>query len=236
MSAPERTHPTGPVPLLEVPRVAPSILSADFGRLRDQVAEVLDAGARVIHCDVMDGHFVPPITLGPNVVAALHEQAGDAGAILDVHLMIERPERQIAEFVRAGGDLITIHAEATPHLNYTLAHIRDAGALAGLAITPSTPVSAYAELTHFVDVALCMTVNPGWGGQEFIPHSEEKVARLRALLPDNVAVEVDGGIDADTAPRCAGAGASMFVAGTAIFDRPDPGAAYAEIAAAIAEV
>src|ERR1700726_3809394 len=115
--------------LLRGVRVAPSILSADFGRLREQVAEVLAAGARVIHCDVMDGHFVPPITLGPNVVAALGEQARDGGAMLDVHLMIERPERQIAEFARAGADVITIHAEATPHLHYTLAQIRDAGAL-----------------------------------------------------------------------------------------------------------
>jgi len=228
-------HVAGPVPLLEAPRVAPSILSADFGRLREQVAEVLAAGARVIHCDVMDGHFVPPITLGPNVVAALREQARDGGAMLDVHLMIDRPERQIAEFARAGADIITIHAESTPHLHYTLAQIRDAGALAGLAINPGTPVAAFDELADHVDVALCMTVNPGWGGQEFIAGSVEKVARLRALLPDNVALEVDGGIDADTAPRCAGAGATLFVAGSHVFGRPDPGAAYAEIAAAVGD-
>jgi ribulose-phosphate 3-epimerase len=231
--ASEQPRVAGPVPLLETPRVAPSILSADFGRLREQVAEVLAAGARVIHCDVMDGHFVPPITLGPNVVAALHEQARDAGAMLDVHLMIERPERQIAEFARAGADVITIHAESTPHLHYTLAHVRDAGALAGLAICPGTPVSAFDELADDVDVALCMTVNPGWGGQRFIAGSVEKVARLRAQLPDNVALEVDGGIDAETARRCAAAGATMFVAGSHVFGRPDPGAAYAEIAAAV---
>jgi ribulose-phosphate 3-epimerase len=234
-AAGEQRRVTGPVPLLEAPRVAPSILSADFGRLREQVAEVLAAGARVIHCDVMDGHFVPPLTLGPNVVAALREQARDGGAMLDVHLMIERPERQIAEFARAGADMITIHAESTPNLHYTLAQIRDAGALAGLAINPGTPVGAFDELADDVDVALCMTVNPGWGGQEFIAGSVEKVARLRALLPDNVALEVDGGIDADTAPRCAGAGATLFVAGSHVFGRPDPGAAYAEIAAAVGD-
>jgi ribulose-phosphate 3-epimerase len=232
MSAPERTHPIGPVPLLEVPRVAPSILSADFGRLREQVAEVLDAGARVIHCDVMDGHFVPPITLGPNVVAALHEQAREAGAILDVHLMIERPERQIAEFARAGADLITIHAEATPHLNYTLAHIREAGALAGLAVNPSTPVRAYEEVTHFVDVALCMTVNPGWGGQQFIRHSEDKIARLRALLPHRIRLQVDGGIHDGTAATAVQAGADLLVAGSSVFGADDPPAAYRALAAA----
>jgi ribulose-phosphate 3-epimerase len=234
-AAGDQRHVAGPVPVLEAPRVAPSILSADFGRLREQVAEVLAAGARVIHCDVMDGHFVPPITLGPNVVAALREQVRDGGAMLDVHLMIERPERQITEFARAGADMITIHAESTPHLHYTLGQIRDAGALAGLAICPGTPVAAFDELAHQVDVALCMTVNPGWGGQEFIAGSAEKVARLRAMLPDNVALSVDGGIDAETAPQCAGVGATLFVAGSAVFGRPDPAAAYAEIAAAVGD-
>ena len=224
-----------PLELLRSPRVAPSILSADFGRLREQVGEVLDAGARVIHCDVMDGHFVPPITLGPNVVAALREQAREAGAILDVHLMIERPERQVAEFARAGADIVTIHAEATPHLHYTLAQIRDAGALAGLAICPGTPVAAFGELADDIDMALCMTVNPGWGGQRFIEASVGKIGRLRSLLPDGAALEVDGGIDAQTAPRCAAAGATVFVAGSAIFAAPDPAAAYAELAAAVAE-
>jgi ribulose-phosphate 3-epimerase len=204
-------------------RIAPSILAADFGRLREQVREVLDAGATVIHVDIMDGHFVPPITMGPNAVAALR----DLGAHLDVHLMIEQPERQIAEFVKAGANTITIHAEATPHLDYALEHIREAGCRPSLAVCPSTPLSVYGEVE--VDQALCMTVNPGWGGQAFIPRSLDRIRRLRALIGDEPDIEVDGGIDASTAGPCAEAGATVFVAGTAVFGARDPGAAYAEL-------
>jgi ribulose-phosphate 3-epimerase len=213
-------------------RVAPSILSADFARLAEQVALVLDAGARVIHVDVMDGHFVPPITMGPIAVQALADQVHEVGAILDVHLMIERPERQVAEFAKAGADNITIHFEATPHVNYALAHIRDAGCTAGVALNPSTPAEAVRELKTAADLVLCMTVNPGWGGQAFIESSPDKIARLRALLPDDVALEVDGGIDAQTAPVCAEAGATLFVAGSAVFGADDPAAAYTAIAQA----
>ena len=213
-------------------RVAPSILSADFARLEDQVRAVMGAGARVIHVDVMDGHFVPPITIGPLVVEALGEPVHAAGGLLDVHLMIERPERQIESFVRAGADSITVHQEATPHLDYTVSAIHDLGCSAGVAINPSTPVTALDVVADRIDVALCMTVNPGWGGQPFIPGSVEKVARLRELVPESVRVEVDGGIDAATAPSCAEAGATLFVAGSAIFHAGDPAAAYAEIAAA----
>jgi ribulose-phosphate 3-epimerase len=208
-------------------RIAPSILAADFGRLREQVREVLDAGASVIHVDVMDGHFVPPITMGPNAVAALR----DLGAHLDVHLMIERPERQVAEFVKAGAGTITIHAEATPHLDYTLEHIRDLGCRPSLAVCPSTPLDVYREVE--IDQALCMTVNPGWGGQAFIPRSLNRIERLRALIGKDADLEVDGGIDADTVEPCARAGATVFVAGTAVFGAPDPGAAYAELATKI---
>jgi len=218
--------------LLRDVRVAPSILSADFARLREQVGEVLDAGARVIHVDVMDGHFVPPITVGPLVVAALREQCGEAGAMLDVHLMIERPERHIADFVQAGADSITFHAEATPHVAYTADLIRQGGAGVGLAINPATPVGALAEVVELLDMALCMTVNPGWGGQPFIAHSPAKIKRVRAIVGAGVAVEVDGGVDPETAPRCREAGASVFVAGSAIFGSPDPGAAYLAVAAA----
>src|SRR6202142_69939 len=150
--------------LLRGVRVAPSILSADFGRLRGQVGEVLAAGARVIHVDVMDGHFVPPITIGPLIVAALADAVHEAGGMLEAHLMIERPERSAGEFVKAGADSITFHAEATPHVAYTANLIREAGAGVGLAINPGTPVEALAEVTEAIDLALCMTVNPGWGG------------------------------------------------------------------------
>ncbi|MGA2319844.1 MAG: ribulose-phosphate 3-epimerase [Solirubrobacteraceae bacterium] len=221
--------------LLRGIRVAPSILSADFGRLRGQVGEVLDAGARVIHVDVMDGHFVPPITIGPLVVAALAERVRDAGAMLEVHLMIERPERQVSEFVKAGADSITFHAEATPHVAYTAGLIRGSGACVGVAINPATPVGALAEMAGAgaLDLALCMTVNPGWGGQPFIEHSLEKIARTRAILAGDVALEVDGGIDPGTAPRCLKAGANVFVAGSAIFGSADPGEAYRAIARSV---
>src|SRR3954471_18300072 len=219
--------------LLREPRVAPSILSSDFAHLAEQVAEVMDAGARVIHCDVMDGQFVPPITLGPLVVGSLADQVHGAGGMLDVHLMIERPERHIAEFAKAGADMITVHCEATPHVHYALKAVREAGCMAGLALTPATPAEVVADVLDEVDNLLCMTVNPGWGGQEFIAHSIQKLERLRTLLPAGVPLEVDGGIDSSTAPRCRQAGATLFVAGSAVFGSPDPGKAYTEIADAI---
>ncbi len=218
--------------LAEGVHVAPSILSADFARLREQVGEVLEAGARVIHVDVMDGHFVPPITVGPLVVAALREQTHSAGAMLDVHLMIERPERLVSDFVQAGADSITFHAEATPHVAYTADLIRQGGAGVGVAINPATAVGALAEVTGAIDMALCMTVNPGWGGQPFIAHSLDKIARVRAIVGADVAVEVDGGIDPETAPGCRSAGANVFVAGSAIFSSDDLGEAYRAIARA----
>jgi ribulose-phosphate 3-epimerase len=218
--------------LIASPRVAPSILSANFGRLDSQLTEVMDAGARVIHFDVMDGHFVPPITIGPLIASAIADQIHDRGGAIDVHLMIEQPERQIEAFAEAGADSITIHAEATPHANRILAAIRELGCLAGVAINPATPVEAVAELRGFADVVLCMTINPGWGGQTLIEGSQEKISRLTPLVGE-AKIEVDGGINASTAGSVADAGAALFVAGSAIFGASDPAAAYTEIAAAV---
>jgi len=211
--------------------VAPSVLAADFARLGEQVEAVLEAGAKVIHVDVMDGVFVPTFSMGPPVVTALAERVHAAGALVDVHLMVERPERHIAAFAGAGADNVTIHVEATPHVHYALQAIHEAGCTAGLALCPSTPVAAASEVLGDVDLVLCMTVNPGWGGQAFIPASLAKIERLRAMLTANTALEVDGGIDADTAGPCARAGATVFVAGTSVFGSRDPAAAVAELEA-----
>lgn len=215
--------------LLRSVRVEPSILSADFARLGEQVGEVLDAGARIVHVDVMDGHFVPPITIGPLVVGALREQVERAGGMLDVHLMIERPERHVEEFAKAGAHSITFHAEATAHIAYTANLLCECGVGVGVAINPATPVGALAEVADAIDLALCMTVNPGWGGQPFIARSPQKIERLRAILPEQAALQVDGGIDAETAGPARRAGANLFVAGSAVFGSSDPAAAYRAI-------
>jgi ribulose-phosphate 3-epimerase len=197
------------------------------------VEEVMAVGARVIHVDVMDGHFVPPITFGAVVVSALADRVHAAGGILDVHMMVQRPERHIADIAKAGADGITVHVEATPHLHYTLDAIRKAGCAAGAAITPSTPIETLHDVAYEVlDLALCMSVNPGWSGQSFIPNSLGKLERMRKVLPPEVALEVDGGIQHQTAGAVVQAGANLLVTGSAVFGSDDPAAAYAEIAEA----
>jgi ribulose-phosphate 3-epimerase len=211
-------------------QVEPSILSADYARLGEEIASVMDAGAKAIHVDVMDGHFVPPITIGTVIVESIRDQVHEAGGILDCHLMIERPERQIAEFAKAGADSITIQAESTPNIHYALMQIRDHGCMAGLAINPGTPPEAASELVDAVDLVLCMTVNPGWGGQAFIERSPQKVRQLRKVLGPDVPIQVDGGISVDTAPLAKREGATLFVAGSTIFHADDPASAYRELA------
>jgi ribulose-phosphate 3-epimerase len=182
----------------------------------------------------MDGHFVPPITIGPVIVEAIRDQVHGAGGILDCHLMIERPERQVAEFAAAGADSITIQAESTPNVHYALRQIREHGCLAGVAINPGTPPEAVSELVDAVDLVLCMTVNPGWGGQAFIERSPEKVRQLRKVLGPDTPIQVDGGISVETARAVRREGASLFVAGSQIFHAPDPAAAFRELAEAVA--
>jgi ribulose-phosphate 3-epimerase len=215
-------------------RIAPSILSADFARLADSVAPVERAGADLLHVDVMDGHFVPNITIGPPVVAALKRVTA---LPLDVHLMIADPDQYLEAFVRAGAAIVTVHAEASPHLHRTLTRIRQLGAKAGVAINPSTPVEAVREVMSELDLLLIMSVNPGFGGQSFIPRSVEKVRAARALAeasgraPD---IEVDGGVDASNAAALVAAGATILVAGAAIFGAPDPADATRRLRAAAA--
>ncbi|MEA2408779.1 MAG: ribulose-phosphate 3-epimerase [Thermoleophilaceae bacterium] len=223
-------------PLLQDVRVAPSILASDFARLGEQVETVMDAGARVIHVDVMDGHFVPPISIGALIVDALRELVHGRGGVLDVHLMVERPERHLEAFAAAGADTVIVHWEATPNVSYALQAVRAAGLHAALALNPATPADVVSGVIDDLDHVLCMTVNPGWGGQAYIPSSTAKVARLRELLGPELPIEVDGGIGADTARITRDAGATLFVAGSSIFGAADPAATYAEIAAAAGAV
>jgi ribulose-phosphate 3-epimerase len=214
--------------------VAPSILSADFGRMREQVTEVLDAGARVVHIDVMDGHFVPVITFGPKMVADIADLIHDRGGFADVHLMIEQPERHIDQFAAAGADSITVHVETCPHLHYTLHQITDRGCRAGVTLNPATPVDAISEAAQYADVLLCMSVNPGWGGQSFIPATLDRLPRMRELAGPGAAVEVDGGVAPATAADVYRAGANILVAGSAVFSASSPGTAYSELVEVVA--
>jgi ribulose-phosphate 3-epimerase len=198
-------------------KLAPSILSADFARLGEQVAEVARAGANYIHVDVMDGHFVPNITIGAPVVAAIRPLTS---LPLDVHLMVERPERYISEFVHAGADIITVHVEASPHLHGAIELIKKLGAKAGVSLNPPTPIGAVEEFLPHVDLVLIMSVNPGFGGQPFIPETLPRIENMRKILDArglSAELEVDGGINADNAPDIVKAGANVLVAGNSIF-------------------
>ena len=206
-------------------RIAPSILSADFAALGAAVAAAEAGGADLIHVDVMDGHFVPNLTIGPPVVRCLNQVAH---VPVDVHLMITDPDRYIDDFADAGADMISVHVEADRHLNRTIGHIKARNLLAGVVLNPSTSVTALTEIAGILDFALLMSVNPGFGGQRFIPGSEEKVSRLRRLLDDagsQAPIEVDGGVDCENAATLVAAGAEILVAGAAIFGKPDPKAA-----------
>jgi len=204
-------------------RIAPSILSADFAALGHDIARVEAGGADQLHVDVMDGRFVPNITIGPVVVGAIRKRTR---LPLDVHLMIVEPERYIPDFVAAGADMVTVHVEACPHLARTLAQIRELGARAGVALNPSTPPDALQYVLDDVDLVLVMAVNPGFGGQSFLPSAHRKIRALRAMLGGRpVDVSVDGGVKADLAADLAADGATTLVAGSAIFNAADPAAA-----------
>jgi ribulose-phosphate 3-epimerase len=203
-------------------RIAPSILSADFARLADEIARIEQGGADLVHVDVMDGHFVPNITIGLPVVAALRRVTR---LPLDVHLMISEPDRYLEAFVDAGSAALAVHVEVAPHLHRTLARIRELGARAGVAVNPSTPLSAVVEVIHEMDHLLIMSVNPGFGGQSFIPGSLDRVAAARAMLDaagSAAAIGVDGGVDESNAAPLVAAGASVLVAGASIFGASDP--------------
>ena len=203
-------------------RIAPSILSANFAALGDEIRRVEEAGAHAIHVDVMDGHFVPNITVGPQVVRSIRKVTK---LPLDVHLMITDPDKYIPAFVEAGANILTIHAEATVHLDRTLNFIRSRNVSVGVSINPATPLSAVEYAMGLADMLLIMTVNPGFGGQQFIPYTVEKIRRARQMIEERnhrCLIEVDGGIDSATVPPVVKAGAEMLVAGSAIFHAPDP--------------
>ncbi|MCX8032881.1 MAG: ribulose-phosphate 3-epimerase [Thermoleophilia bacterium] len=200
----------------------PSILSADFSRLGEEIAAVMEAGVKGIHVDVMDGHFVPNITVGPPVVRSISPLVRARGGFLSVHLMIERPERYLREFVEAGADALSVHAESCPCLYHALTSIKRLGAAAGLAINPGTSLGVVEEVASYLDFVLVMTVNPGFGGQKLIESALARVPQIRAMLPDSAGIEIDGGINESTLARVVRSGANWLVAGAAVFGAPDP--------------
>ena len=216
--------------------VEPSLYAADFSRLGEQVDELLRAGTRVFHFDVGDGHFIPPITMGPIVLQSIAERVHDAGARLDCHLMVESPEHHIPQFGEAGADSVTVHFEVCRDLASVVALARDQGLQVGLVFNPETEVEepAAAAIAAGVDLVLCMSVHPGYSGQAFIPESVERIRRLRELLPDEMPVQVDGGVGLENIRELYDAGARLFVAASAIFGGGDPSAAYGRLVGALA--
>ena len=213
-------------------KIAPSILAADFARLGEEIAAVEAAGADLLHVDVMDGHFVPNLTIGPPVIKAIKAVAK---LPLDVHLMVEQPDALLPDFIDAGSDNLTVHVEACRHLHRTIQSIKDAGVRASVVLNPATSLHALDEILPEVDMVLLMSVNPGFGGQRFLPATLDKIRTLRAQIEERqlpVAIEVDGGVKADNAADICAAGADVLVAGTAIFGQPDYGAAIQELRAA----
>ena len=211
--------------------VEPSLYAADFARLGEQVETLLDAGASVFHWDVGDGHFVEPVTMGPIVLRAIAPLVHERGGVLDCHLMVDNPDRHVAQFAEAGADSVTVHVEVD--WREALRVAREHGLAAGLAVNPETPVADAVAVADGFDLVLCMSVHPGYSGQAFIPESIERVRRLADLLSDGTPIQVDGGIGRDNAPALGGAGATLFVAASAIFGGGDPAGAYHALVQAI---
>ena len=213
--------------------VEPSLYAADFGALAADVERVMDAGARIFHFDVGDGHFVEPVTVGPIVLRAIAPLVHERGGVLDCHLMVSNPEHHFEQFAKAGADSVTFHYEATDDPARTAALVRELGLGVGIVFNPETPVAPVAEAGRELDLVLCMSIHPGYSGQEFMPDALDRIRELRGLLPANVHIQVDGGVGSDTIGPAREAGANLFVAGSAVFDERDPGAAYRRLAEAV---
>ena len=214
--------------------IEPSLYAADFANLGEQLVYLLNAGARVFHFDVGDGHFVEPITVGPVVLESIAPMVHEREGVLDCHLMVANPERHIPQIARAGGDSVTFHVEAVEDPSAAIALAREHGLQVGIAFNPDTPVTQAAAAAQDADLALCMSINPGYSGQEFMPEALERIRELRALVPEHVFVQVDGGIDNDNVRSAYDAGAALLVAGSAIFDREDLPRSYRRLVQALA--